>query len=189
MRSSEHHSAKKKLNKVLRQRILTTCGDAHCTQGHKHVDPALLLFVGCKVIFTGDNSHLEDLVSRGNGTVCEVVNVKLKDTANIVVKKYYNRKARTALADQVQYLELKKVHDTSELLTIKNDIHDMQNKLNTAGDDVPQRKNMEMKLNKLKCELQKYERLKVFTVEPEKNQRLLKCIHQALERHKLHLLL
>ena len=30
MRSSEHHAAKIKLNKVLRQRILTTCGNANC---------------------------------------------------------------------------------------------------------------------------------------------------------------
>ena len=98
---------RKKLNKVLRKHILTTCGNANCTQGHTHIDPVMCLYVGCLVIFTGDNSHLEDVVSRGNWTRCEVVKVKLGNTADVVIKNYYGRKVRTVLADQVEYLELK----------------------------------------------------------------------------------
>ena len=70
MKSSSHHAAKKILNKVLRQHTLTTCGNAKCTQGHKYVDPALFLCAECLVIFTGDNSHLEVVVPRGNRTRC-----------------------------------------------------------------------------------------------------------------------
>lgn len=59
MLNSENKKAKKLWNKVLRQRILTTCGDASCTQQNKHVNLALFVFVGCMVIFTGDNVHLK----------------------------------------------------------------------------------------------------------------------------------
>lgn len=109
MKSSSHHAAKKRLNNLLRQRMLITCGDAKCTQGHKHVEPVLFLYVGCLVIFTGDNSHLEDVVSGGNGTRCEVVKIKLKDTACVTIKNYYGRKVITVLADEVEYVELKRL--------------------------------------------------------------------------------
>lgn len=51
---------------------------------------------------TGGNSHLEDVVSRGNGTWCEIVKVKLKDTADLVIANDYGRKVRAVLADQVE---------------------------------------------------------------------------------------
>ena len=70
-----------------------------CTHGHKHVDPALFGFVGCMVIFTGDNKHLEDVVPQGNNTLCEVTGIKLKDTANVLTKNYYGKKVRKVLAD------------------------------------------------------------------------------------------
>ena len=117
------------MNKVPRQCILTTCGDANCTQGHKHVDPALFLYVGCLVIFTGDNKHLEDVVSRGNGTQCEVVKVKLDSTTDVVIKNYCGRKVRTVLADQVECLELKMIDKLEGMATIEHDIEEIQQKL------------------------------------------------------------
>lgn len=126
---------------------MTTCGDAGCTQRHKHVDPAHLLYVGCKVIFNGDNSHLRSLLLRGNVTICEVVKVKLTDTANIVIKNCYNRKVHTVLADDVEFLELEKVVTTSEVFKVENVILDIKNKLKTLNYEIPQQQKMEMKLD------------------------------------------
>ena len=72
MKSSKHHAAKLKLNCVWWHRILTTCGDAGCKRGHKHIDSALCIHPGSKLIHNADNTHLEDLMSRGNETLCEV---------------------------------------------------------------------------------------------------------------------
>ena len=107
----------------MRQRILTTCGNASCTyDGHKHVDPARLVYNGCFVIYTGDNSHLENLVPRGNGTRCEIIEVKLKHRAETTIKNYYGKKVRTVLADQVEYLKLKEIDEPKEMSEIKHAI-------------------------------------------------------------------
>ena len=93
MRNSDNKKAKQYLDRVLRQRILMTCGDASCTDdGHKHVDPALLVYNGCPVIYTGDNSHLEKAVPRGNGTRCEIIEVKLKNGTKTTMKNYYGKR-------------------------------------------------------------------------------------------------
>ena len=107
----------------MRQQILTTCGDASCTiADHKHVDPALLVYNGCVVIYTGDNSNLENVVPRGNGTRCEIVEVKLRHRAETTTKNYYGKKVRTVLADQVEYLKLKKTDEPKEMTHIKKAI-------------------------------------------------------------------
>ena len=67
-----------------------------------------LFFLGRMVVFTGDNKPLEDIFLQGNRSLCEVTGVKLKDIANVVTKKYYDRKVRTVLAGQVEYLEQRK---------------------------------------------------------------------------------
>ena len=89
-----------------------TCGDASCTDdGHKHVDPALLVYNGCLVIYKGDNSHLENAVPRGNGTRCEIIEVKLENGTKTTMKNYYGKQVQTVLADQVEYLKLKKIDE------------------------------------------------------------------------------
>ena len=80
---------------------MMTCGDALCTvQDHKHVDPALLVYNGCVVIYTGDNSHLESAVPRGNGTRCKIVEVKLRQGVETTTKNYYGKKC-------AQFLQIK----------------------------------------------------------------------------------
>ena len=79
------------------------------TQGHTRLDPALSIYKGCLLVFTSGNSHLEDLVSWGNQTWCEVETVKLKKSANVVIKNYYDIHICSPLADQVEYLHLIKI--------------------------------------------------------------------------------
>ena len=103
--------------------MLMTGGDASCTmQDHKHVDPALLVYNGCAVIYTGDNSNLENAVPRGNGTRCEIIEVKLRDGAETSTKNYYGKKVRTVLADQVEHLKLKKIDESKEMSDMKKAI-------------------------------------------------------------------
>ena len=102
---------------------MMTCGDASCTvQDHKHVDPALLVYNGCVVIYTSDNSQLECAVPRGNGTRCKIVEVKLRQGVETTTKNYYGKKVRTVLADQVENLKLKKIDESKEMSDMKKAI-------------------------------------------------------------------
>jgi hypothetical protein len=58
-----------KIDRVLRHRIITTCGDGGAMQGTKHVYPVLCLYVGSHLICVIDNKHLSDKVPRRNGTL------------------------------------------------------------------------------------------------------------------------
>ncbi len=60
-------NAHKWVDEHLRQRIITTCGDANVLWGTKHIDPALCIYVGAYLMCI-DNKHLKDKVPRGNGT-------------------------------------------------------------------------------------------------------------------------
>ena len=69
-----------KVNNFVRHPIMTSCGDADAMVGTKHIDPALCIYIGAHLICI-DNKHLKDKVPRGSGTLCRVLNVKLKDIA------------------------------------------------------------------------------------------------------------
>ncbi len=75
--SSTAKYAHQKIDKHLRQRITTTCGDANVMVGTKHIDPALCIYIGAHLICI-DNKHLKDKVPQGNGTLCRVIGVNLK---------------------------------------------------------------------------------------------------------------
>ena len=66
------------LDKHLHHQIITNCGDANSTMGTKHLDPALCLYLGAYLMCI-DNKHLKDKVSRGNVTLCRVLEITLKD--------------------------------------------------------------------------------------------------------------
>jgi hypothetical protein len=76
--SSAAKNTHQKIKEHLRNRIITTCGDADVMAGTKHIDPALCIYVGAHLICI-DNKHLKDKVPRGNGTICRVIGIKLKD--------------------------------------------------------------------------------------------------------------
>ena len=93
-KTGTRHDTYQSIGGLLRHRIITTCGDANCMTGNKkHVDPALCLYIGCYLICTIDNGQLTKKVPRGNGTLCRLVGMKLKDSATSYRwKKYYNKK-------------------------------------------------------------------------------------------------
>ena len=59
--SSIAKNAHQKIVKHLRQRIITTCGDANVMVGTKHIDPALCIYIGAHLICIG-NKYLKDKV-------------------------------------------------------------------------------------------------------------------------------
>ena len=116
----------------LKHRIVTTCGDANCMTGNKkHVDPALCLYIGCYLICTVDNVHLTKKVPRGNGTLCRLVGMKLKEAAaSYRWKNYYNRKVWTVGASDVEWIELEHYPKCENIMSIENAIQAEQSYLN-----------------------------------------------------------
>jgi hypothetical protein len=78
--SSVSKKSQHKIDRHLKNCILTTCGDADVMSGTKHIDPALCIYIGASFICI-DNKHMKDNVPRGNGTLCKVLGVKLKENA------------------------------------------------------------------------------------------------------------
>ncbi len=60
-----------------------------------------------------DNKHLTDKVPRGNGTLCWVLDFKLKHNApSYKYKSYYGRKVRTVNATDADWVECEHVNKT-----------------------------------------------------------------------------
>ena len=53
--------------------------------GTKHIDPALCIYIGGSLICI-DNKHMKDNVPRGNGTLCRVLGVELRENATSLKK-------------------------------------------------------------------------------------------------------
>lgn len=126
--SSETKKSSRKIDSHLRQRILTTCGDANALFGTKHIDPALCLYVGA-IIMCIDNKHLKDNVPRGNGTICRVIHIKLKQNApSYKWKNYYGKKVWTVNATDVEYVECEHVNKTGIMLQLETQIKNLMTK-------------------------------------------------------------
>ena len=120
---------KQKIDSHLRHRIMTSCGDANAKFGTKCIDPALCLYIGA-IIMCIDNKHLKDKVPRGNGTICRVLNIKLKqDAPSHKWKKYYGRKVWTVNATDVEYVECELVNKTRRMVQLETNINSLTNRL------------------------------------------------------------
>ncbi len=78
--SSISNTTQQRIDRHLRHCIITTCGDANVMMGSKHIDPTLCIYIGAYLICI-DNKHLRDKVPWGNGTLCQVLGVQLKENA------------------------------------------------------------------------------------------------------------
>jgi hypothetical protein len=100
--SSLSKKSQQKIDRHLRNCIITSCGDADVMMGTKHIDPVLCIYIGTYLICI-DNKHLKDKVPRGNGTLCRVVSVKLRENASSYTwKNYYRKKVLTVNAKDVE---------------------------------------------------------------------------------------
>jgi hypothetical protein len=75
--SSTAKNAHQKIDKHLREQIITTCGDANVMVGTKHIDPLLCIYIGAYLICI-DNKDSKDKVPQENVIMCRVICVRLK---------------------------------------------------------------------------------------------------------------
>ena len=154
---------------ALRHRILTTCGDAKVLTGSKrHVDPALCLYVGAHVLCIIDNENLTSKVPRGNGTLCRVIGIKLKDNAQSCRwKNYYNKKVNTVLASDVEWIELEHYPKSKEITSIENKIGETKKTLNQNNISKNKKQMTNKRLLNLQEELHKHQAKHRFQLKPQ----------------------
>jgi hypothetical protein len=82
------------------------------------------------IVMCIDNKHLKDKVPRGNGTICRVLKIKLKqDAPSYKWKNYYGRKVWTVDATDVEYVECEHVNKTGIMLQLDTQIKHLTNQL------------------------------------------------------------
>ncbi len=124
--SSVAKNAHQKIKEHLRNRIITTCGDADIMVGTKRIDPALCIYVGAHLICI-DNKHLKDKVPRGNGTIFRVIGTKLKEQPQTYKwKNYYGRKVGTVNASDVEWVECEHINKTGTIIQLEAQIDQLR---------------------------------------------------------------
>jgi hypothetical protein len=166
--SSQAKNSNQKNDKLLRHWIITTCEDANAMMGTKHIDPLLCLHLGAYLMCI-DNNHLKDKVPRGNGTLCRVLNAKLKHNApSYKCKNLYGRKVWTVDATDVAWVECENVNKTGLILQLDTQIHDVTCQMDLATKEGQSHKlqiqsTLEKLRNRLSIEMSNHK----FKLEPE----------------------
>jgi hypothetical protein len=160
-------NSNQKVDKHLRHCIITSCGDANAMMGTKHIDPALCIYLGAYLMCI-DNKHLTDKVPRGNGTLCRVLDFKLKHNApSYKYKNYYGRKVWTVNATDVEWVECEHVNKTGLMLQLETQIHDVTSQLDLATKKNQLHKHLQSNLEQLRNRLLNEMRSQKFKLEPE----------------------
>ena len=83
-----------------------------------------------------DNKHLTDKVPWGNGTLCRVLGVKLKENAqSYKYKNYYGKKVWTVNAADVEWVECEHVNKTSFMTQLELQIKELKSQLDLPPKD------------------------------------------------------
>jgi hypothetical protein len=166
--SSQAKNSNQKNDKHLHHWIITTCQEATAMMGTKHIDPSLCLYLGADLLCI-DNKHLKDKVPRGNGTLCQVPDVKLKHNApSYKCKNYYGRKVWTVNATDVEWVKCEHVNKTGLILQLKTQIHNVTCQLDlTTKEGQPHKLQIQSTLEKLKNRLSTEMSNRKFKLEPE----------------------
>ena len=136
--------------------------------GTKHIDPALCLYVGA-IVMCIDNKHLKDKVPRGNGTICQVIKVKIKQNApSYKCKIYYGKKVWTVNALDVEWVECEHVNKTGMMLQLETQIHGYTSQLDLIENKTQIQKNqIQVKIDTLKSRLSTIMKYRKFKLKPE----------------------
>jgi DNA repair ATPase RecN len=157
--SSNSKKSQQKVDKHLRNRIITSCGDADVMVGTKHIDPALCIYIGAHLICI-DNKHLNSKTPRGNGTLCRVLGVKLKKNASTYKwKNYYGKKVWTVNAKDVEHIQCEHVNKPGYIVQLEAQIQELE-KIHDKNPNYD-------KLEELKKRLSKERESRKFNLEPE----------------------
>jgi hypothetical protein len=116
-----------------------------------------------------DNKHLKDKVPRGNGTVCQVLDDKLKHNApSYTCTNYYQRKVWTVNATDVKWVECEHMNKTGLILQLETQIHNVTCQLGLATKEgQPHKFQIQSTLEKLKIRLSTKMSNQKFKLEPE----------------------
>jgi hypothetical protein len=123
--SSVSKKSQQRIDRHLRNCIITSCNDADVMMGTTHNDPALCMYIGTYLIFI-DSKHLKDKVPRGNGTLCRVVSVKFRGNASSYIwKHYYGKKVWTVNAKDAEWVQCEHVHKPGHISQLELQINDL----------------------------------------------------------------
>ena len=166
--SSISNTTQQRIDRHLRHRIITTCGDANVMMGSKHIDPALCIYTGAYLICI-DNKHLSEKVPRGNGTLCRVLGVKLDENAqSYKCKNYYGKKVWTVNAVDVKWVECEHVNKTSFRTQLESKIKELRSQLAlTPNNHKIDKETIKSKFDDLNNKLAKEMTCRKFKLEPE----------------------
>ncbi len=149
--SSNSKKSQQKVDRHLRNCVITSCSDADVMVGTKHIDPALCIYIGAHLICI-DNKHLNSKIPRGNGTLCRVLGVKLKINATTYKwKNYYGKNVWTVNAKDVEWIQCEHVNKPGYIVQLEAQIKDLE-----KVQDKHQNKN---KLEQLKERISKEEKI------------------------------
>ena len=99
--------------------------------GTKGVDPALCLYKGCYLICTINNDSLTEKVPRGNGTICRLIKMKLKENpTSLTHRKYYAKKVNTVGVKDVEWIECEHIIKTQAMIHIEKQIDELSSSIN-----------------------------------------------------------
>jgi hypothetical protein len=148
--SSVSKKSQQRIDRHLRYCIITSCSDA---------DLALCIYIGAYLICI-NNKHLKNEVSRGNGTLCKVLSVNLRENApSCIWKNYSGMKVWTVNAEDVEWVQCKHVHKPGHISQLKSQTNDLEK--------VTDKHRNQSKLLDLKKRFTKEMNSRKFNLEPE----------------------
>ena len=115
----------------------------------KYIDPALKLYRGAHCMIN-DNENIAS--GRGNGTLCQIVSVKLRKNVTPKIRNYDNKKVYAVNARDVEYIECKHFPKKVELMKMEKKLGDVNRMLVLD----PQNQNLRAQLRQLKNDITKH---------------------------------
>ncbi len=124
--SSNSKKSQQKVDRHLRNRIITSWSDADVMVGKKHIDPALCIYIGAHLICI-DNKHLNSKTPRGKGTLCRVLGVKLRKNATTYKwKNYYGKKVWIVNAKDAEWIQCEHFNKPQYIVQLEAKIKDLE---------------------------------------------------------------
>ena len=108
-----------KVDIIICHRIITTCCNNNIKHHTQKVDPVLCLYVATYLMCVLENEYLQDKVLRGNGILCRLVSMKLKeDTTSHKCKNYCSKKLWTVCVSDVEWVKVEHVVKTEPVANV-----------------------------------------------------------------------
>jgi len=122
--TTKKNSSRLNVTNTLLHHILTTCGDDNIKYGsHKHADSALCLYTSINLICVMSNENMEQKPTCGNGTVCKLISVKIREGADTYKwKNLYNKKVWRVNAKDAEWLTVDLAESPGEITLIQTQI-------------------------------------------------------------------